>query len=216
MRRHRGSPRCRSSFVAKYGYAAAMDILEVAVVRREIEREFPLFTVVEKENSSFMRLIGFLLKVVTFGKMTAFMTSFTTTIGWTMYVSSNWSSYSPLEQAVTMRHERVHLRQQQRYSRVGFALLYLFAFLPLGLAWFRARFEMEAYTETLKAYRQYGADITGPALRASIISQFTSANYGWMWPFRTYMEHWYDSTVQKLLSTSPTGVSYDKSNSGTA
>jgi hypothetical protein len=178
-----------------------MDILELSVVRRELEKEFPTFITVPKAESWFMQTLGFLLKVLTFGKMTAFMTSFTTTVGYTVYTPKNWETYSPLSQAVTLRHERVHMRQAKKYTRVLFGLLYLLVFLPVGLAWYRAKFEMEAYSESLRAYREYGVDITGPALRESIIGQFTSGNYAWMWPFRGYVERWYDETVREVLRT---------------
>ncbi len=178
-----------------------MDLLELTVVRRDIEKEFPTFVMVPKSESSFMRILGFLLKILTFGKMTAFMDSFTTTIGCTVYTPEKWDTYSPLSQAVTLRHEREHMRQAKKYTRVIFGILYLFVFFPVGLAWYRARFEMEAYEESLRAYQEYGVDITGPALRESMIGHFTTAQYAWMWPFRGHVERWYDETVSRVLMT---------------
>jgi hypothetical protein len=178
-----------------------MDLLELSSVRRDLEKEFPTFVLIPKSESFFMRLIGFLLKVLTFGKMNSFMDSFTTTIGFTVYTPAKWETYSPMSQAVTLRHERVHMRQQKKYSRIVFGFLYLFVVLPIGLAWYRAKFEMEAYEESLRAYQEYGADITGPALRESIVGHFTTAQYAWMWPFRGHVERWYDETVTKVLLT---------------
>ena len=51
---------------------------------------------------------------------------------------------SDIARTVLLRHERVHLRQRRRYGFLPFAILYLIPLLPLGLAYFRARFEWEA------------------------------------------------------------------------
>jgi hypothetical protein len=80
--------------------------------------------------------------------------------------------------------------------------LYLFLPCPLGLAWFRARLEWEAYTETLRATLELRGEeaVRAPELRTRIVSQFTSAAYGWMWPFRTTVERWYDDALHEILA----------------
>jgi hypothetical protein len=148
-----------------------------------------------------MRAIGFFLNFITFGKMTSFMRSFTTTIGATVYTPALWDSWMLESQAAVLRHERIHMRQSRKYTPVLFKFLYLFAFLPFGLAYFRAKFEMEAYEESLRTYHSYGSDITSAALKASVVGHFTSAEYCWMWPFRKSVEDWYDKTVQSIVST---------------
>jgi hypothetical protein len=76
--------------------------------------------------------------------------------------------------------------------------------LPLGLAWFRAYFEKEAYAETIRA----AAEVWGVAhpcrsdYRRHVIKQFTSASYGWMWPFRAGLERWYDRVLASLCHDS--------------
>ena len=73
----------------------------------------------------------------------------------------------------------------------------------MGLAWFRAYFEKEAYAETIRA----AAEVWGPdfpaadAYRRYIISQFTSASYGWMWPFERSLNRWYDCILATVKST---------------
>lgn len=189
-----------------------MDLLEVVAVKRQLEQEFASFTMVPKSESTFMKAVGKFLYLLTFGRQNTFMTDFTTTIGFTIYTPSGWMGWSPTTQAVILRHERVHMRQQRKYSRVLFGLLYLFIFFPLGLAWYRAKFEMEAYEESLRANHEYGMDITGPALKANIVGQFTSGNYAWMWPFRGYVEHWYDDAVKKVLASAAPTVGQSVSN----
>jgi hypothetical protein len=41
------------------------------------------------------------------------------------------------------------------------------------------------------------------------VRQFTSAAYGWMWPFRGQVERWYDQAVQRLLDEGRPGISRD-------
>ena len=80
------------------------------------------------------------------------------------------------------------------------AFLYFVPFLPLGLAYGRARLEWEAYRETLRAT----AELCGleraqsKALRAGIVGRFTGGDYGWMWPFRRQVEGWYDLALAEL------------------
>ena len=99
-----------------------------------------------------------------------------------------------------LRHEAIHLRQFRTFTLPGMALLYLLFPLPMGLAWFRAYFEKEAYAETVRA----AAEVWGPefprraAYRQYVIDQFTGASYGWMWPFRASLERWYDGVLASV------------------
>jgi hypothetical protein len=166
----------------------------------EIRAEIPGFRVVRKDRSPFQRAIGAALKVVTLGGQTSYLSHYQTTIGRTVYVTSDWDELPAEQRYVTMRHELVHLRQFRRYTLVGMTLLYLLLPLPLGLAWFRARLEWEAYVETLRA----AAEVHGPAhvargpFRERVVRQFTSGAYGWMWPFRRQVERWYDAALASL------------------
>jgi hypothetical protein len=121
-------------------------------------------------------------------------------IGDTLYVPDSWHTMSDVARVILLRHERVHLRQRRRYGMVPFALLYLIPFFPLGLAYFRARFEWEAYRETLLASAELrGLDaLRDAALRSEIVRRFVSGDYGWMWPFSRTVERWYDQAVSEI------------------
>ena len=80
------------------------------------------------------RLIAGALRVVTFGAQTSYLTNYQTTIGHVVYVTPDWMAISAAQRIVTLRHERVHLRQFRRYTLPGMALLYLLVPLPVGLA----------------------------------------------------------------------------------
>lgn len=166
----------------------------------ELRAEFPAFRVVPKGESRFCRLLDVVLKIVTFGAQRRFLTHYHTVIGGTLYVPPTWEGRSAAEKVVTLRHERVHLRQFRRYGRVGMTLLYLLPILPVGLSWGRARLEWEAYAETLRAT----AELLGPEaardprLHDHIVRQFTSGAYGWMWPFPTVVRRWIVDEVARL------------------
>jgi len=179
--------------------SAAVDRYEALVA--EIRAEFPRFRVVRKHQSRLQRAIDRALRCVTFGRMTAYLTHYQTTIGCTVYVTPDWDDRPADARYVTMRHERVHLRQFRRWTFPAMAVLYLFVPLPLGLAWCRARFEWAAYRETIAA----AAEVYGPqhvrsrAFRESIVRQFTGPGYGWMWPFQRAVERWYDAALRDLV-----------------
>ena len=170
----------------------------------EMLAEFPRFTIVDKSHSALSRSIDIALKCVTLGGQSRYMTHFHTVIGDTLYVPECWADEADVDKVITLRHERVHLRQRRRYTLPGMAALYLLWPLPLGLAYGRARIEWEAYEETLRATHELkgAAAARAPGLRRHIVSQFTGPNYGWMWPFRERVERWYDDALAKLeLST---------------
>lgn len=166
----------------------------------ELRAEFPRMRIVKKADSRLHRLIHKALVVVTFGGMRSYLESYQTTIGSSIYVTSDWDERDPLERYCTLRHEAVHLRQFRKFSLPGMAFLYLFLPLPLGVAYFRARFEQEAYAESIRA----AAEIHGPghprsqSYRDHILEQFTGPSYGWMWPFRRSLERWYDGVLATL------------------
>jgi hypothetical protein len=166
----------------------------------EIRTEFPGFRLVAKPESALQRMIHVALSILTFGGQRAYLDGYQTTIGQTVYVTRDWDLRPAAERYVTLRHERIHLRQFARFGLVGMALLYLLLPLPLGLAWFRARFEWEAYAESIRAEAEvHGRAAAADArFRERIVCAFTSGAYGWMWPFRRAVESWYDAALRML------------------
>ena len=166
----------------------------------ELRAEFPRVRLVRKDRSALSKVIHVALCAVTLGAQRAYLDGYTTTIGQTIYVTADWDQWPADERYITLRHERVHLRQFRRYTLPGMALLYLLLPLPLGLAYGRARLEMAGYAETVRATAEvYGAArVTAPGFRAEILAQFTSGAYGWMWPFRGALDRWYDRVLATL------------------
>ncbi|NUP11520.1 MAG: hypothetical protein HOW73_36205 [Polyangiaceae bacterium] len=166
----------------------------------EMRAEFPRFRIIKKEESPFSKAIDVALRIVTFNGQREFMTRYYTVIGDTLYVPQGFDNFDPVDVVITLRHERIHLRQRRRYTFLGMSIIYLLLPFPLGLAYGRARIEWEAYTETLRAVRELKGEqaMRSQALRQRIISQFTSAAYGWMWPFRSTIERWYDEALKEI------------------
>ena len=171
----------------------------------EMQAEFPGVRVVPKATSGLQRTIDRLLTVATLGKMDAYMTHYTTVLGRTIYTPSGWDTRTDEEKYITLRHEAVHLRQSRRYTMLGMTFLYALPFFPVGLAYGRARIEWEAYAETLRAVAEvYGIDeARSPRQRAHIVRQFTSASYGWMWPFPRTIERWIDEALARIALSVP-------------
>lgn len=161
----------------------------------DVQKEFPGFKVEQKTKSWLMIVISYLLF---FNR--DFMTNFITTIGSTMYVPDAWYTWHDNLKSEVLRHERVHLLQQKRYGMLLYSLLYLLIPLPFGLAWYRAQLEWEAYQETMRCIaEEYGVEmLRNPSFKENMLDHFTTGQYGWMWPFRSQVNKWYDDFVAVL------------------
>lgn len=163
----------------------------------EMEKEFPKFQLVEKKSSSLMSVLNIGLKILTLGKMQTFMTLFTTTIGYKVYTPTGWHN---LDRIGILKHERIHMRQMRRYGSFWYFFSYLFLWMPIGLAYFRKKYEQEAYEESMRhlAVTHGVGSIEDVNYRNQIINYFTSFEYAWTWPFRESIEKWFDNTVGKI------------------
>lgn len=133
------------------------------------------FTIKYKNESLFMKMIGFILF---FNK--DFMKSFVTTIGSTIYFpSKDFVESNQIPSMITLVHELVHVAQAKKHGRILFFLMYLFPqclavfslLAILAFVWtpflcaliflvftapipapFRKNFELEAYYMSLQMY----------------------------------------------------------------
>jgi hypothetical protein len=169
----------------------------------EIAEEFPGFRLVPKRESPLSLALDRVLRVLTLGAQSQFLTHYHTVLGYRLYTPDSWAAASEVDRVIVLRHERIHLRQRRRYGFFLMAFLYLIPFLPLGLAYGRARLEWEAYRETLRATAELlGLESARSSeLRSRIVGRFTGGAYGWMWPFRSQVERWYDRALAELAHT---------------
>lgn len=175
-----------------------IDEAGLAKLESEISYEFSKFRLVKKSESGFMKFLNLLLVCITFGQMKRFMTDFTTTIGYTIYIPSEWETRIPAAKAVTLRHERVHMRQRRERGWFAFSFLYLFI-LPAFRAYYRTRFEKEAYEESLLAIAEYYGDDVMLLQRRQYIDHFTGSNYFWAWTKAKDIEIWFDDACARVL-----------------
>jgi hypothetical protein len=171
----------------------------VVFVQNDISLEFPDFKIRAKSESFLMKTVDVVLRIITFNRMKAFMTGFITTMGTTVYVPDNWDELMPTSQCITLRHERVHMRQARKYGRLLFSFLYLFCWLPVWRAHWRTKFEKEAYEESMRALLEYGEDPTNIVFRTRTIQHFTSQQYFWMWTDEAAVAAWFDAAAKRIL-----------------
>lgn len=163
-----------------------------------MKRDFPTFDVRYKRTSDLQRAIHVAVMIVTFGAMRTYLTRYHTVLFGVLWVPDAWDEMSDDARYVLLRHERVHLEQRARMGDVVMAVRYLSWPLPLGLAWGRARIEWEAYVETIRATDEVFGRRRAEALEDEIVRRFTSADYGWMWPFATQVRGWFREAVAAL------------------
>lgn len=178
---------------------------------RELRKEFPKLVMFDKTSSWWCRAFSRVLKAITFGKADKFLTGFVTTLKNRVYLDKQTldiltAEANPLakdQACVTLLHERIHLRQFKKWGMVLMAIVYIFVFFPVGLAYGRAMIERRAYFETMRAthernpQRLYSGDF-----RKWWIEQFIGPSYGWMWPFLNTVAKWYDDEHSMLVAES--------------
>lgn len=152
---------------------------------RRIRTEFPKFKVVNRDDTWLRHPFRLLRKVT---KSDYF--NFVTTIGQTVYVGPGWKDRPDISKYKVLRHELVHLRQFRvfpfgaswRYLNLTlFAFFYLFV---LPAFWtYRARFEREAYAQTLLVQYELEGAISDRDMGENtkrMVRIFTGPAYFWM------------------------------------
>jgi len=149
----------------------------------------------DKKLVTLWKIIDKFLKVITFGKMNQFLTHYTTTLGRTIYRPVGWTmdNITGFDYAL-LCHDIKHVKQQEdlggdwfAFGSFLFAILYLFVPFPIGLAYFRYKYEREAYR--ISWYSSLEVGIT-PDLDY-YIERMTGAPYVWAWPFKRSVEKWF-------------------------
>lgn len=159
-----------------------------------------------KADRWYWRLAGYFLTVITFGNLD-FANRFFSTFGNRIGVTPSWEGLHAKERYIVLLHEVEHMKQ---YKAAGFGSVwlgfviagigYLLLPLPIGVAWIRTKMEMAAYTQTVRALiRVYGVNVARSE-KARIVGHFTSWSYLFMWPFKRYVEAWYDDMLERVAA----------------
>ena len=164
-----------------------------------ISQEFPKFRFMSKDKSLLMKMIHIFLQLITFGR-SKFMDNFVTTIGHTVYTPSSWHSWKDDTKSDILAHECIHMRQRKKYGPVLFEALYIFIPIPLFYAYYRAKFEMEAYEVSIKlnAARNGLEAVKSPEYKKYMVSHFTGSNYGYMMMNKNRVESWFNSVISSI------------------
>lgn len=141
------------------------------------------------------KAIDIILRIITFGKANRFLKDFTTTIGNIIAFQENWDeSKAGAVDYITLRHELKHVDQYKRLGfgnvwlgLVFFGIAYLFLPLPTCFAWFRYKFEREAYRESFRAARELGLKVKLTAY----VDALTGPDYFWTWILRKQVSRWF-------------------------
>lgn len=150
---------------------------------------------VRKADSAWMRFLARFMNK-------DFMTRFWTTNGDTIYVPSQAASEPDYGSTAwenrhrnTLAHEYEHVQQFRHYGSVLFTLLYMLAPVPVLLAYFRWRFEREAYMHNLRAVSK-----TARSAQVEYVIQSLWNNYFWPWP-RNWMRDWFMAELKREDTT---------------
>jgi hypothetical protein len=164
----------------------------------DIRAEFPDFELRAKRDSRLQRAIAVALAIVTLGGQRRYLTSYHTVLFGKLWVPEAWETMDDDARTILLRHERVHLRQRRRMGDVAMTLVYLLPYLPLFLAWGRARIEWEAYVETIRATAELRGLPAARALEGEIVRRYVGPDYGWMWPFPSTVKRWFAEVIADL------------------
>ncbi|GAB4309550.1 MAG: hypothetical protein Kow0069_08950 [Promethearchaeota archaeon] len=170
---------------------------QLQLVWRRIQREFPGYFVKLKCEDRFQCLVGRVGRP--FNKRYA--THYTTTFHPGIYVPHTFLKWKPGRIVELFDHESVHLRQ---YARVGGTIPYLFLYLlvplPLLLAYFRYKWEKEAYERTIvHAYNEGGPEkVRGEKFVSSMVERLCGPEYGFTWHDRAAVRKWVLETVDRV------------------
>jgi|SRR5579885_1002689 len=176
----------------------------------KVAQFFPDVKIAYKDQSTLMKILGFLLFF-----NPAFMTSYITTLGSTIYFpSQTYVNAHPVSSLVVLLHELTHVKDEKKISKVLFSLAYLLPqllvllFLPLLFifgwkvalfsliflaplpAYFRMIFEKRAYMTSIYVINKLNQ--THPDYKINLddqtkffVAQFKNFSYYVMWPFNS-------------------------------
>lgn len=186
--------------VPRHAHAALLD-----AYLDELKRLHPKLAVIPKGESRLCRLIDRTLKVITFGGMRGFQTSFVTTLGQRIYVPDDWAQWPAGQRYCILRHEAVHVGQFRRFSFPLMVVMYLLLPLPVGFAPGRTWLEWQGYRETLRAHWQvYGRDeARSRELTEHIVARFVGPEYAWMWVAGSQVRRWVQRELARLEASPP-------------
>ena len=168
----------------------------------ELKKEFPNVKFRRKRKIWYHWIAHVLICVFTLGMNTKYFRYTTTgkkTIDWSDHHWNRLNTGVDLDRVwECLRHEREHLRQFKKYTRLGMVLLW--AIPPIFLCYGRAVIiEKPGFLESLRAKLETNsAYAKSPEYRKWWVSRFTGPAYGWAWVIKSQVERWFDEEVKNF------------------
>lgn len=142
-------------------------------------------------------ILGFFMRLLSGGKVKDQQRGYITTLGNMIFYPAGWQwDKADEHDCAALRHELCHVDQYRKLgfgnAWVGFGvflILYLFVFFPVGLAWFRWRFERVAYKAGWDAAKEFKLEWR-PNLN-DYCEAITGPRYIWAWPFKYQVCRWF-------------------------
>jgi hypothetical protein len=154
--------------------------------------------VIVDKKGWFWKTIHVLVVIFTLGGNRNFLKGYYTTIAKWIGVPEDWEERSLAVRIAILEHELVHVEQCKKFgfgsAVLGlpvYTVLYLLLPLPIGLAYFRWRFEREAYAHGINV-RVRMEPWRYPYLIDSAVKQLTTGLYGWTWPFKNRVRRYFE------------------------
>lgn len=147
-------------------------------------------------NRGLWELLNLGMQVITLRHCKNIVTDYASTLGNIVYFPAGWNEENATERDyIVLRHELEHIRQYKKLGNghiwwgfVLFSLLYLFVPLPTVFAWFRYKFERNAYLESWRAAR----DLDKLINIESYVKILSGPDYFWAWPFKPLIRRWFE------------------------
>ncbi|MHA1869375.1 MAG: hypothetical protein ACTSXF_00365, partial [Promethearchaeota archaeon] len=97
-------------------------------------------------------------------------------------------------------HERIHIRQESKFGLIVWTLIYMLVPLPAMLAYFRRKWESEAYEiDIYRAYKEKGRKyILGKKYMTNLLNQFCGPFYFFTWYKKSDIYNWVVDFLNKI------------------
>jgi hypothetical protein len=168
----------------------------------ELKEEFPEVKFRHKRKVWYHWIAHVAICILTVGLNRRYISGFTTTsknyIDWSDAHWERLQTGKDLDRVwECFRHEREHLRQFRKYTRVGMVLLW--SIPPILLCYGRAiLIEKPGYLESLRAKLEVSPGFAkSTEYKKWWVGQFTGFNYGLMWILKWQVERWFDDEVER-------------------
>ena len=157
----------------------------------------------DQELKWLWKAIHWILFVISFGKQKTFYDEYTTTVGNTIYYQAGWRrETATISDCAILAHEGRHVRQFIKWgfgsAKLGIlimGILYLFVPIPVLFAWFRYRFEREAYKVSYYIWWELG----GTPNIEYCVKHLTTGQYLWTWVLKKQVQKWFETHCQPAL-----------------